>query len=216
MSRAIFLIVAAAASLCLANTAQAQDADTPLWESVAQKHGFDAWNNISNVEFTWTFVPAKKSRSYVWDRKKRQVDVTMDGKTYSIPTSGKGLSGAELDAHKAFINDSYWLAFEFKAITDDVEREEMKDADSPFGGTSPAYRITYPDKGGYTPGDAYVVHVGADGRAVGWSYYPGGAKIPKMSTLRGGLKTSKGVTLPTRFEKPDGTLLIEITDLKLQ
>ena len=190
--------------------------DEPLWRSVAEAHGFEAWKEVGHVEFTWTHAGSGTSRSYVWDRRAHRVKVTMGDETFDISSWGLDLADdRERAAHKAFVNDSYWLAFEFKAVTDDVERTELPNADSPFGGTAPAYRVEYPPDVGYTPGDAYVVHVGADGRSIGWSYYPSGSKLPKMSTLRGGVVEQMGVALPTRFETPDGELVIEISDLKL-
>ncbi|MEZ4462187.1 MAG: hypothetical protein R3E66_21190 [bacterium] len=39
----------------------------------------------------------------------------------TIPTSGVGLKDPkDIDAHKAFINDSYWLLFEFHTAWDRV------------------------------------------------------------------------------------------------
>lgn len=187
-------------------------AQTP-WEKIAETHALAEWESVSFLGFTWKHHSGK-SRSFQWWVKRNVVRVTMDGATVDVPVSGKGLTtDAQRAAHRAFINDSFWLLFEHHTKWDDAKLQDLGQHPSPFGGSAAAFRTTYARDGGYTPGDSYIAFLGQDGKVMGWSYVPAGADKPKLTTLRGSYKTVGPLVLPTRFETPDGKLFIEITNL---
>ena len=187
---------------------------TTIWERAASQAGAGAWDDVKTVSFTWTHVPTARSRSYMWDVSAGEVTVKQAGKAVSIPTSGVGLDDAdEVAAHKAFINDTYWSMFDLRAVWDtNAKKSGLGEIESPFGRLL-AYRVTYPSAGGYTPGDHYVVYLGADGRPVGWAYHPGGASEAKLFTTRGRYQQAGPLNLPTLFQTPGGETTIEITNL---
>lgn len=200
------------ATLALAAPAAAQ---TP-WERVAATHQTSNWDQVEVIRFTFKHSRGME-RTHEWWVKRNVVRVTMDGQTLTIPVAQSRVEGeAELAAHKAFINDSFWLLFEFHVGWDDVRREDLGLYPSPFGGKAPAFRITYPPTGGHTPGDAYIGFLGQDGKVMGWAYHKGGEKKPTVVALRGGYREFGPLTLPTRFEKPSGELILEFVDVEVR
>jgi hypothetical protein len=187
-----------------------------LWDQVAAAAGQAAWSNIDHIQFTWTHVPSSRARTYDWNVPSGLVTVTMEpgAQPHTVAVFGTDLDGEQLDAHKAFVNDSYWLLFEFKAVTDTATRAEVPPT-GPFDAASSAYEIQYPVGGGYTPGDRYVVYVHADGHPVGWSHFPGGSDVPDVSTTRAGRTESSGITVPTVFDTPDGQPFVRISDFRV-
>lgn len=194
--------------LCLSAVTARADGP-PTWERVAQANGIDQWPSVSRIEFEWAHAFKSPPRHYVWDLRKRMVTVTNGDSTVTIPTSGRGLeSEAERTAHRTFINDSYWLLFEFRAVWDDAQRKELGVVATPFGQLN-GHRVAYPAVGGYTPGDHYELYVDGD-RVVGWAYFKGGSSEPTLQTTREGWQQFGPLRLPTKFVRPDGTTLIEM------
>lgn len=186
------------------------------WETVAEAHRVSGWDDVEVLSFSWKHKSGKQ-RSYQWWVKKHVIRVTIDGETFDIPHNAARLEGErELAAHKAFINDSFWLLFELHLQWDEPTREDLAAHDSPFGGKAPAFRVTYPATGGHTPGDSYIAFLGQDRKVMGWSYVPAGASSAKLTTTRGSYEAHGPLILPTRFETPDGELFIEITDIRVR
>jgi hypothetical protein len=184
-------------------------------EAIQTSVGVDAWKDLTRVKFTWSLAIKNMSRTYDWNLKSGEVDVTIDESTRRIPASGKGLTDPkDVAAHRAFINDSYWLLFEFHTKWDAVK---VVDVDGPPDGVpadSVGVSVEY-STGGYTPGDRYVLWSNADGQVTHWQYFPGGAKDAKFMISREGWVTHKGTRIPTVF-KAAGVPFIEIKDLVVE
>lgn len=184
--------------------------------AIQKAHGTAAWDDVERVAFTFTHAPSGSSRSHDWDRKKGVVKVTMGDKVVTVPAAGGKLDGDELKAHQAFINDSYWLLFEHFMFRDDVEREFMSDVDVPgLEKKADAVKVSYPAKGGYTPGDAYFVYM-ENFNAFAWAYHPGGSEKPKLVTSRADWKDFGGLRVPTAFDTPDGKRFITLADVVIE
>lgn len=192
-------------------------------KAVREAHG--DWTEIKRIQFTWTVVPRNVSRTYDWDRKSKTVRVTIGGKTVTISESGVGLkTGEEAEAHKAFINDSYWLLFEQFMFRDQVILTEDSGKGPNItgpnitkkGASEVQRRIRVQYKGGgYTPGDAYMLYLAADGRVKAWEYFPGGAAEPRFYITREGYVSQAGIVVPTRFMQGEAEF-IRIDDLKME
>lgn len=200
--------------LVLPQSAVAQT-DQP-WDGVTSALHTDKWSEVNVISFTFKHHSGA-TRHHEWWVKKHIVRVTIDGKTTEIPINAADLrTDAEIAAHKWFTNDSYWFLFEFHIGWDHPKLEDLGPTTSPFGGKAKAFRVSYPAQGGYTPGDAYVGFIGQDGKLLGWSYHPGGAKKAKLTTTRGSYKPFGPLVLPTRFETPDGKLFVEFTNVAVR
>lgn len=191
----------------LAQPAVAQDA-------VLKAHHVDAWSNVHSVQFTWKHEASGHERSYDWNLKKGVVAVKMGDKSFTIPTTSTQLKDLELAAHQAFINDSYWLLFEIFLARDTVKVSDLGDVDVPgLKRQGHAYAVQYTN-GGYTPGDRYVLYT-KNGQVFAWAYHPKGSAEAKLVTTREGHQTFGALTIPTQFNKADGTRFITISNLKV-
>ena len=54
---------------------------------------------------------------------------------------------------------------------------------------------------------------GADDLPVAWAFHKGGAEKPTVVTTRSPRRLANGISLPVRCEKPDGSALIEFSDV---
>lgn len=184
-------------------------------EIIQTNVGVDAWKELKRIRFTWTAPARGMSRTYDWNLKTGEVDATIDGETRRISAVGKGLSDpADIEAHKAFINDSYWLLFEFHTKWDAVK---TSDVDGPPEGVPPGsigVSVEY-STGGYTPGDRYVLWASLNGQVTHWQYFRGGAKEPNFLMTREGWQEHEGARMPTVF-KAAGAVAIEIKDLLVE
>ncbi len=136
------------------------------------------------------------------------------------PAAAAGTSnGAKVKAHQAFINDSYWLLFSLHLAWDGATTSDLGEVDVPQLpdlGKRPAVSVSYPSAGGYTPGDRYVLYLGADHLPVAWAFHKGGAAEPTLVTRWLDYQTVGGLHLPTRFTTPDGKEFIRIEGLSAE
>lgn len=187
--------------------------------AVATAHGSEQWNAVQTLRFTWTHHPSGKVRSYVWDRTTDNVTVTIGDTVTTVPAAGGELDENQRNAHKAFINDSYWFLFELHLAWDNVTFEllpatELAELDG--AGMLTPLRVTYPSAGGYTPGDAYVLYLTDSNDVAAWAFHPGDAATPKIITTRADEWQGHGLTLPTRFVRVGGDPFISITAISAE
>ena len=140
--------------------------------AIAKAHGTSDWQAVKRIKFVWKHEGSGTERAYDWDRVKKVVTVTMGESSVTIPEIGKDLTGAELDAHKAFINDSYWLLFEAFVGRDAVTVSELGQQQIPgMTGKADATAVDYGDKG-YTPGDLKSRAASGDDHIQGSDFAP--------------------------------------------
>lgn len=187
-----------------------------LADEVAAACGADAWSAVAQLTFTWHHRPSGRLRSYEWDPVAGTVAVTQGEATTTVPVAGPEdpADEAAVAAHRAFVNDSYWLLFPLHLAWDaGLELDDLGEGPVPgmrILGTTRRLAVRYPAEGGYTPGDTYVLYLDADGLPVAWAYHPGGAEEPKLVTSREGRVALGGLSLPTRFQLPTGEAFITI------
>lgn len=197
------------------STLAAQGISKTLENSIIEAHGTAQWSGVERVKFTFTHAPSGTSRTHDWNRKAGSVTVSVDGKEITIPTHSNTLEGEKLEAHKAFINDTYWLLFEHFMVRDTATRSFERAAQLPGAeGPVDALRIAYPSTGGYTPGDVYVLYL-KDGQAKAWAYHPSGSDSPRLVTTRAGWKEFEGLRVPTVFDTMDGERFITLSEVEI-
>lgn len=126
----------------------------------------EAWRRIGAIR--WSFAGRHR---LLWDRRRGLVRVRWNDKEVHYRLADRrglaaltgravlGVRRAELiaEAHRFFINDSFWLQPFTKLFDPGVTRAMVgEDLLISFG------------KGGVTPGDAYLISVGPDGRPTRW------------------------------------------------
>jgi hypothetical protein len=192
-------------------------------DQVANAAGCQAWPSLKRVKFTWRYVAKDLARSYDWDLAKRSVVVDIGNASATVPQDGPGKDDSDPaapDAHKAFVNDSYWAFFCLHLHWDDSTITDLGEVDVPQFpdlGKHRALSVQYPANGaGYTPGDKYVLYLGADFLPVAWAFHKGGAEAPTLVVKWLDWTTVKGLHVPTRFVKPDGSDFIRIESLSAE
>lgn len=146
---------------------------------------------------------------------------TIDGTAIEIPASAdRTLTEAETAAHKAFVNDVHWVLFPLQAAWADGLTATRRPGGPVPGLTAVTadhgLHVQYPAAGaGYTPGDAYTMHLDAAGMPVAWSFFKGGAEPARLVTTWADWQTVGPLQVPTSFATPDGKPFITITDMEV-
>lgn len=149
---------------------------------IARAYGFDHWGEVERIGFTFQAAKAEgrgTQRAWTWWPKEDRVRLGNDDKAREYarvdlqkPDTPKWM--VEID--KQFINDTYWLLFPFQLVWSGPKVEERGDAKLPIGdGTGECIVVTYPEQGGYTPGDVYDLYLDPDTHRIRqWVFKRGG------------------------------------------
>lgn len=165
----------------------------PIAEKIAKAHGFDSWDQIDAIRYTFNIdVPKLKlkvSRSWVWEPKTDRI--TYDGPdktgnpikiTYSRSQPASMTEAVKSEIDPAFTNDSYNLLFPYHLVWD--TSATVQDAGMqklPLGkGSAEKVVVTYPSEGGFTPGDTWNLFVGTDGLIRVLYFQHGGSVKPSV------------------------------------
>jgi len=88
----------------------------------------------------------------------------------------------------------YWLLFPLHMLKDPNIRLENRGRRPVPGfaglGETRLVAAHYPQEGGYTLGDTYVVYCSDEQIPLAWAYHPGGASEAKVVTTRGERQTA--------------------------
>jgi hypothetical protein len=191
-----------------------------LAERVARAMGLEFWRDLGRLGFTWKHLPSGRVRSHVWHPQRGSVEVrfgtTAEGQTSQTLRLTEPVPAEQAGHHKAWVNDSYWLALPLLMLDDGSEITELGEVEVPGFpklGKLRALDVRYAGDEGYTGGDRYVLYVGSEDLPVAWAFHRGGAEEPTVVTTRGRRRRANGISLPTLFETAGGQTFIEIEDL---
>ncbi|MEM1098806.1 MAG: hypothetical protein AAGH92_08450 [Planctomycetota bacterium] len=168
------------------NSVVAEEALASPGAELAERYGLSAWDDVDRVDFTFRVeLPDGRviERPWSWAPKESKVTAafgTDDARTFSLDA----IDETNRDDHARFINDSYWLLFPFQLVWSNCEVTEDGEAAMPISGeTSSKLTVTYPDEGGYTPGDVYELFLDPDtGLIAEWSFRKGGGANGRPAT----------------------------------
>ncbi|MCA9608852.1 MAG: hypothetical protein KC619_24780 [Myxococcales bacterium] len=170
-----------------------------------------AWARTGAVR--WSFA----GHEHLWDRRRGLCRVRFDdvevlireggsaGRAYRGGVEVTGREGQSLrdDAYAYWVNDSFWLNPLAKLHDEGTTRRLV----------APNQLLIEYGSGGLTPGDAYLWHVGEDGRPTAWqlwvSIFPiGGVR----TTWDGWVTLDTGARISTRHVAAFG-LVVSLTDV---
>lgn len=187
-------------------------------EKVAYAHGFEHWNQVEEISFTFNVDrdTTHFERSWKWRPKNNEVTLIKDGKKTHY-NRDQIQSDRELSADKNFINDSYWLLAPYKLIWDEHKRfSEPITAKAPISGDSlTKVTIVYDSQGGYTPGDAYDFYVDENNMIQEWIYREDNSNINCMITTWEDYKDFNGLKIATMHQNQNGMFKLYFTDIKV-
>ncbi len=171
-----------------------------LFEKVAYKSGFENWNNVDELQFTFNVDrdTSHFERTWIWKVKKDQVTSIANNDTITYHRTKLDSISSKING--GFINDKYWLIAPFNLIWDEgnytyVHKEEEI---APIS-KKPMQKLTiiYGSEGGYTPGDAYDFFFEDDYLIKEWIYRKGNQPEASLVTTwedyieKGGLNIAK-------------------------
>lgn len=187
-------------------------------EKIANAHGIENWDNVKKVEFTFKVdrdTIKGSGRFWVWYPKKDSV--YMSAGTQEIKYSRRNLDSVPANADRAFINDKYWLLVPFQLVWDtSATISEPKKVESPINKEQlDMITITYPDEGGYTPGDAYDIYFDKDYLIREWTYRKGDSPEPSLSNTFENYQDFNGIKIAIDHKKDNGNWNLNFTDVSI-
>ncbi|APY07880.1 hypothetical protein BWZ20_06005 [Winogradskyella sp. J14-2] len=195
-----------------------KEAELRIVEKIANAHGYENWVNVEKVAFTFKVdrdTIKGSGRSWVWFPKNDSV--YMKAGTQEVRYSRKNLDSVAANVDKAFINDKFWLLVPFQLVWDtSATISEPKKVESPINKEQlEMITITYPDEGGYTPGDAYDIYFDEDYLIREWTYRQGNSPEPSLSNTFENYQDFNGIKIAIDHKKDNGNWNLNFTDVSI-
>src|SRR5690606_1149011 len=171
---------------------------------IANAHGYENWKNVSKIEFTFNVDRNENhsERSWSWEPKKDIVTFSADS---TVVYNRNDMDSTSIKIDRSFINDKFWLLIPFQLVWDKgTSISEPVMAEAPIS-KSQMHKITltYPNEGGYTPGDAYDLFYNDDFLIKEWVYRRGNSETPSLTTTLEDYQDFNGLTLATMRKMAD-------------
>jgi len=188
-----------------------------LAQKIANAHGIEKWHTVKEFHFTFNVDTDSTSfgRSWIW--KPKANEVTMLTKKDTITYKTIKIEQESIKADRAFINDKYWALFPFQLVWD-----KSTTLTSPIKAEAPISKkqlnkttLTYPAKGGYTPGDAYDIFYNNNFEIQEWIFREANAKEPSMSNTFENYKDLNGIIIAQDHKKAEGSWNLNFTNIKV-
>ncbi|MGS2725105.1 hypothetical protein ACU8DI_00745 [Psychroserpens sp. BH13MA-6] len=188
-------------------------------EKIAKAHGLEYWKDVSKIEFTFQVdrdTIRGNGRSWTWFPK--QDSVMMQAGEQDVKFHRKKLDSVPLNADKAFVNDKFWLLIPFQLVWDEDKTisEPSKDVAPISKQSLNKITLTYGEKGGYTPGDAYDIYFDDDYMIREWVFRQGNSKTPTMTTTFENYQTYNGLKLAMDHKKQNGNWNLRFSDIHVE
>lgn len=196
-----------------------QDSNIPqVARQIAKTHGFDNWNDVSEIAFTFNVDRNGNhfERSWIWNPKTQDIQMISAKDTVNYNRSTMDSLAVKADA--SFINDKYWLLAPFQLLWDEnLEYSIQENAAAPISkDTLGQLTIIYPNDGGYTPGDAYDFFYDKNHLLREWNYRERNAPEPSMSTTWEDYKNFGGIEIATMHRDKTGDFKLYFTKISIK
>lgn len=195
---------------------QSQEINMPVNEQVAYAHGFEEFEKIKQINFTFNVRvndTVRTSRAWKWFPQEDRVELTEKEQTISYINDGD-FTEAEQAADQKFINDTYWLLFPFQLIWSDFNMEETETAEAPLSKKQmKRLSINFKEEGGYTPGDTYHVYFEDDNILKEWTYVSSNGR--NLSTTWEDYENFEGIKIAKMHQSEDGSFQLFFTDIEV-
>ncbi|GEQ87113.1 hypothetical protein ULMS_26210 [Patiriisocius marinistellae] len=188
-------------------------------EKIAHANGFEKWNDINTVNFTFNVTRNDKpagTRSWSWKPKSNEVTIMTAKDTVSFNRNNLDEASKQYDA--AFINDKYWLLAPYNLVWDDgTSFKEKEKAVAPISkDTLNMLTITYGNEGGYTPGDAYDLYYDKDFMVREWVFRQGDTIAPSMTTTWEDYEDFNGLKIAKMHKDETENFKLFFTDISVE
>jgi len=187
-------------------------------EKIANAHGFENWKQVSEIQFTFNVDEDSShfERSWVWKPKANEVMALSKKDTINYNRSIIDSTLTKTDS--GFINDKYWLLVPFQLIWDEsITISEGIKEEAPVSKTQPhRITVTYPNEGGYTPGDTYDIYYDNDFLIKEWIFRKANQKEPSVITTFENYQDFNGVKIALDHKKAKGNWNLNFTNVKIK
>jgi len=200
------------------DTNVAAEAESSIAKRIADAHGYENWNAVTKVYFTFNVDTENNhfERQWQWEPKTQQVTLitAQDTLTYNR----KNIDSTTMNADRAFINDKFWcfvpfqLVWDEKASVSEVVKTQAPISQKDLNKVTLSYEN---DNGGYTPGDAYDLYFDENYRIKEWVYRKSNAETPSLTNTFEDYQTFNGITIATSHKRPNANWNLNFTDIKI-
>lgn len=185
-ARLLVFGVLALATACLSQTRP------PIVDQLAKTYGLDSWSQVDGIRYTWNAQFPGVNLSHAWEWHPKTGEVTFQGKdkdgkpvkvTYTQSQLDSAPANVKDQVNPSFVNDQYWTFFPFHVSWDtSANVQDLGTQKLPIGAGSAKHIVVKypPEAGGFTPGDAWELYVGANNRVEQFVYRRGGDKKPSV------------------------------------
>ena len=179
-------------------------------EKIAHAHGFENWKNVSEIQFTFA-----GNRSWIW--KPKLNDITLTTSKDTISYNRKSMDSLSLKVDRAFINDKFWLLIPFQLVWDQgITISKPLKAKAPISNTETnKITLSYSNKGGYTPGDAYDIFYGEDYIIKEWAFRKGNKPEANLINTFENYQDFNGIKLALDHKKGEGDWNLKLTNVQV-
>ena len=206
---------------CNSNTkeeAEQTESQKSIQEKIAEAHGFNNWNKVSKLYFTFNVDREGNhfERSWIWEPKNNLV--TMISAKDTVFYNRSAIDSLSLNADRAFINDKFWLLIPFQLVWDNnTNITEPERVIAPISKDSiNKITVTYSSDGGYTPGDAYDIFYNDDFIIQEWIYRRGHSIEPSLTNSFENYIEINGIKFAQDHKQPDIDWNLNFTNIKIE
>ena len=214
-----FLVLLACKSEKKETTIEEEVIELSIAEKIANAHGYENWKDVEKVAFTFKVDRDSikgNGRRWTWEPKKDRVIYSTSRDSIVVIERSK-IDSTNINLDKAFINDKFWLLVPFQLVWDKTATiSEVKKVESPIHKEQlDMITVTYPDEGGYTPGDAYDIYFDENYLIKEWSYRQGNSPKPSLSNTFENYKDFNGIKIAIDHKKDNGNWNLNFTDISI-
>lgn len=187
-------------------------------EKIANAHGYEQWNSVDNLTFTFNVDRADNhfQRSWYWEPKTNVVKLFSDKDT--IIYNRKQLDSITAKTDAGFTNDKFWLLMPFQLIWDqnNYELTESGKSTAPISGLElNKLTVVYGSDGGYTPGDAYDLYYSDDYILQEWAYRKENQEEPNLITTWEDYETINDIKISKSHKMAEGDFKLYFDGLEI-
>jgi hypothetical protein len=187
-------------------------------ETIAYKNGFENWDKVSEINFTFNVDRGGKHFERFWSWKPKSNDVLMIRGNDSVSYNRMKMDSIIKKTDASFINDKFWLLAHFNLIWDEgTVFTETQDVPAPISKEIlNKLTVVYGDEGGYTPGDAYDYYYGKDFIIKEWSFRHANDSTPTMINTWEDYEEFNGIQIAKMHKDSIGDFKLYFTNISVK
>ena len=195
-----------------------EDPNLEVHEKIAMANGFENFDSIQKVKFTFNVKmndTVRSERQWTWNLDTDKISLTEKDSTMSY-IQKDSLAEDKKYIDQRFVNDSYWLLFPYQLKWSKADFSEAKTVKAPISGDEmQMLTVSYPADGGYTPGDSYDIYFDDDYMIQEWVYKASGGGR-EMATTWEDYEDFDGVKISKMHKSEDGNFQLYFTNISVE